>query len=406
MKKHYNQIDKDEIRKKIMGFGEKSVRKNFFPDLQSKTEEHKHGLKLLDQISDAICFIDIDTYQIIDHNNAFGQYFAINEESLKGRMFVNLLEEKDKEFIKKTFINIKEGRAHSDQSIVLDYLGKESYNAFIGETSFSLSHLGQATFFIAVIRDITKRVQAEKELHDLNAHLEKKVEERTLKLKEINSELQQFAYVVSHDLKAPLRGISQLAYWLNSDYGDKLDDEGKNLIKMLIQRVNILDDLIAGILQYSRVGRTDADKELVDLQDLLDEVSALFAANDKLELRFNLENNFIVAHRVRMEQIFQNLIDNALRYSDKEKTIVKIESHDLGSVWKIAIRDNGPGIDKKYHEKIFQIFQTLQEKSSDSTGIGLALIKKIVEMYNGNVHVESELGKGTSFIINIPKEQN
>lgn len=404
MKKHYNNNSKEEIRKKIMGFGEKSVRKNFFPDLQSKTEEHKHGLKLLDQISDAICFIDTDTLQIIDHNYAFSNYFSDDKESIKGRIFINLLKEKDKELIKKTFNFLIDGNSESDKSVVLDYLGAGESADFIGETSFSLSSLGDSNFIIAVIRDITKRVKAENELQNLNAHLERKVEERTQKLKEINSELQQFAYVVSHDLKAPLRGISQLAYWLQSDYSDVIDEEGKDLINMLIQRVNILDDLIAGILQYSRVGRTDTDKELVDLQEILDEVAILFEGNENLELQFNLENNYVVAHKIRIEQIFQNLIDNAIRYNDKDKTIISIESFDLGSVWKILVKDNGPGIDKKYHDKIFQIFQTLQEKNSDSTGIGLALIKKIVEMYNGHVFVESEPGKGTSFIINIPKE--
>jgi signal transduction histidine kinase len=273
----------------------------------------------------------------------------------------------------------------------------------IGETSFSLSKIGDSHFYIALIRDITERIEAEKKLKELNNELERKIEERTEKLKEINSELQQFAYVVSHDLKAPLRGISQIAYWLKNDYLDKLDTDGVDLLEMLIQRVNILDELIAGILQYSRVGRTEADKELIDLTELLDEVYTFFSTSENFELKYQLENNFIIAHKVRLEQVLQNLIDNAIRYNDKEKTIVSVESYDMGDSWKIIVRDNGPGIAKKYHDKVFQIFQTLQPKDSQSTGIGLALIKKIIEMYNGSIFIDSEVGKGTAFIINIPK---
>ncbi len=398
-------MQKEELRNKIMGFGEKSVRKNFFPDLQYKTEEHKHGLKLLNQVNDAICFIDLDTYQILDYNLAFADYFALPNKNLKGRIFLNLINNENASLTKQTLEQIKLGSLEK-LSLILKYEILNIDKLMIGETSFSLSRLGDANFIIAVVRDITDRVEAENSLKNMNLELEKKVEERTKKLKEINAELEQFAYIVSHDLKAPLRGISQLTYWLKNDYLSDLEPEGLELLEMLIQRVNIMDQLIAGILQYSRVGRTETDKELIDLKELIDEVHTFFNTNENFELLTKLENNYIIAHRIRIEQVIQNLVDNAIRYGDKEKTIVTIESYDLNNSWKIIVRDNGPGINKKYHDKIFKIFQTLQPKEVNSTGIGLSIIKKIIELYGGTIHIDSVLGIGTSFIINIPKSQS
>ncbi len=405
MKKHSKNIQKEELRNKIMGFGEKSVRKNFFPDLQHKTEEHKHGLKLLNQVNDAICFIDLDTYQILDYNLAFADYFALPNTNIKGRIFLNLILNENVSLTKQTLEQIKLGSLEK-LSLVLKYEIQNADKIMVGETSFSLSRLGGANFFIAVVRDITDRVAAENRLKNMNVQLEKKVEERTNKLKEINAELEQFAYIVSHDLKAPLRGISQIAYWLKNDFLSDLEPEGLELLDMLMQRVNILDQIIAGILQYSRVGRTETDKELIDLKELIDEVHSLFDTNKKFELQTKLENNFIIAHKIRIEQVIQNLVDNAIRYGDKEKTIVTIESYDLSNSWKIIVRDNGPGISKKYHDKVFKIFQTLHPKEVNSTGIGLSIIKKIIELYDGTIHIDSVLGKGTSFIINIPKSQS
>jgi len=250
----------------------------------------------------------------------------------------------------------------------------------------------------------------EQKITELNgAFLEVQKKEKLLKnqaeeLASINQDLKEFAYIVSHDLKAPLRAISSLVDWIASDYTDKFDDKGKELLDLLLGRVKRMHELIEGILRYSRVGRIKEDKILIDFNQLITDVIGLVAPPENIKVNVKGKYPKLVAEKTRMEQVFQNLLSNAIKYMDKPKGNVTITCEEKEEWWEFSVADNGPGIEEKHFKKIFQIFQTLAPRDEiESTGVGLSLVKKIVEMYGGKVWVESEVTKGSTFFFTVPK---
>ncbi len=253
--------------------------------------------------------------------------------------------------------------------------------------------LADHRMFTGIVRDVTERKQVEERQTRLVHELES-----------ANEELRNFAYVVSHDLKAPLRAISSLADWVVTDYADKLDDEGKDHMRLLLSRVRRMDGLIDGILQYSRVGRVKEAGVAVDLDQLVHEVIDLLSPPPNIAITIDNPLPTVVAERTRLQQVFQNLLSNAIKYMDKAEGNIRIGCVAAGNKWKLSVSDNGPGIEERYFEKIFQLFQTLAPRDRvESTGVGLALVKKIVEMYDGEIWVESKVGEGSTFFFTLPR---
>lgn len=253
--------------------------------------------------------------------------------------------------------------------------------------------LGERRMFTGMARDITERKLSE-------ASKLRLVEELT----SANEELTSFAYVVSHDLKAPLRGIGSLADWIATDDGDKFSEEGKEHMRLLIQRVHRMGAMIDGILQYSRVGRVREAVAPVDLNGLLPKVIDLLAPPSGIVVRVETALPAVVAEPTRMAQVFHNLVSNAIKYMGKPDGVVRIGCADHGHDWHFYVADDGPGIDPRHFDKVFQLFQTLAPRDRvESTGVGLALVKKIVEMYHGRIWIESAPGAGTTFCFTIPK---
>lgn len=218
-------------------------------------------------------------------------------------------------------------------------------------------------------------------------------------LERSNRELDQFAYVVSHDLKAPLRAIANLSQWLEEDLGGSLEAETRHKIELLRGRVRRLEKLIEGILEYSRIGRIKAAAEPVKVSELVAEVIEDLAPARELSIQFAAQMPEIIAVRIRLKQVFANLIGNAIRHHNKPDGQIWITVSDLGSWLEFSVADNGPGIAADYHHKIFEMFQTLQPRDTlESTGVGLALVKKIVESQGGSVSVISAEGQGANFI--------
>ena len=247
--------------------------------------------------------------------------------------------------------------------------------------------------FTGIVRDITARKQAEERQARLIHELES-----------ANEELKNFAYVVSHDLKAPLRAIGSLADWISTDQAEKLDAEGKEHLRLLVQRVRRMDSLIDGILQYSRVGRVREAVVAVDVNDVVQEALAMLAPPPHIRVEVAPELPTIRAERTRILQLFQNLLSNAIKYLDKPEGLIRIGSVAHDQDWEFSVSDNGPGIEPRHFKRIFQLFQTLAPKDRvESTGVGLALVKKIVEMYGGRVWIESQPGAGSTFFFTLPR---
>jgi len=258
------------------------------------------------------------------------------------------------------------------------------------------------TDMIVLQVEANERRKAERALARVNKHLAETVRE----LRRSNKELQDFAYVTAHDLKAPLRGIGTLADWIGSDYADKFDEAGREQLGLLKGRVSRMSELIDSILHYSEIGRTAKRREWVDLNKLLPEAIAQLAPPENMEIIIEEGLPELVSEKVRLIQIFQNLVGNAIRYMDKPQGRIRITCTADEQFWTFSVSDNGPGIGEKYFGKIFQMFQTLTRRDElESTGIGLAVVKKIVELQGGTVWVESQMGEGTTFSFTLPKQE-
>jgi two-component system sensor kinase FixL len=227
----------------------------------------------------------------------------------------------------------------------------------------------------------------------------------TLKqLEQANADLTDFAHVVSHDLKAPLRGIKMLTEWLCTDYRDQLSDEAAENLNLLESRVKRMYELIGGILQYSRVGRIKEDVVTVDLDALLPDIIDLISPPENIAVEIDGPLPAIQSERTRITQVFQNLLSNAVKYMDKPVGRVVVGCSQDDNAWTFSVSDNGPGIEQKHFDRIFKIFQTLDGKDDfESTGVGLTLVKKIVERYGGSVWVVSDVGQGSTFFFTWPK---
>ncbi len=240
-------------------------------------------------------------------------------------------------------------------------------------------------------------------LDDVNLE-EKKVKQRTLELESTNQELDRFAYSVSHDLKAPLRGIGQVVDWMYADFIDSSTDEQKENMNLMKARVGRMNDLIDGLLRYARVGRVEAVKEKVFLKKLISDVIDSLQPPKEIEVRMEGSFPTVFCVPVQIEQVFQNLVSNAIRYMGRKNGKIRIRYRDNDSEWIFSVEDNGVGIAKEHFERIFQIFQTLKPRDEvESTGIGLSIVKKVIELHNGRVWLESELGKGSTFFFSLPK---
>lgn len=244
--------------------------------------------------------------------------------------------------------------------------------------------------------ELTKLVNS---LNQMSETLSKNFNE----LKRKNSELDQFAYVVSHDLKAPLRGITNIISWIEEDHEKDITPEMNRNLLLIKGRTKRLENMINGLLEYARVGKIKKGNEKINLNVLLNDIKDLVApSNTVLKINGNMPEVF--AERILLEQVFSNLISNAVKHNNLRDPEIVIDCIEKMEWYDFSVADNGPGIEQEYFEKIFVIFQTLQERDAfETTGVGLAIVKKIIEDHKGSINVKSELGKGTTFTFTWPK---
>ncbi|MBL7560211.1 GHKL domain-containing protein [Olleya sp. YSTF-M6] len=216
-----------------------------------------------------------------------------------------------------------------------------------------------------------------------------------------NQELSDYAHMVSHDLKSPLRSIDALTTWFTQDYQSVIDDNGKQTLKLIRDSVDKMEKLISGILEYSTIGKNQIEVYDVDLNNLIDNVLKIIQVPNHINItKPNLP--IVKGDKYRLQQLFQNLIGNAIKYNDKDKGLIEIGVEEQKQYWQFYIKDNGKGIDSSYFDKIFKTFNKL-ENTPDSSGIGLSIVKKIVELYGGKIWLQSQVNIGTTFYFTLKK---
>lgn len=236
---------------------------------------------------------------------------------------------------------------------------------------------------------------------------ETKKDQYAEELQRSNQELEQFAYVASHDLRAPLKGIKMTAEWIAEDLAGQMTDDTRQNLKLLQSRAVRLEQLLNALLQYSRVQTKSHDRELTDVNTVISDVQVMLSIPEGVSVEVVGTLPKVLAVRVQLMQVFQNLIDNAIKHHDRESGFVTINAKENGAFWVFRVTDDGPGIPVEYHEKVLQIFQTLTRRDEkEASGMGLATVKKIIEQHGGELTIDSPLnGRGCAMQFTWPKSE-
>jgi len=360
-------------------------------ELKQATDKLRLFRTLIDQSNDCIFILEPKWGRFLDVNDRACESLGYSRKELL-EMSIKDIEEFPDDFSWQQ--QIEELKLKGDITIQGRHKCKDG-RRFFAETSLKFVKEEKEDYIIAIARDITERKRAEEK----QAELLKEVEST-------NRELKDFAYIVSHDLKAPLRGVKTLAEWISTDYADKLDEQGKEQIRLLMGRADRMQKLIDGVLEYSRVGRVKENRAVLNLNKVVAEVIDMIAPPENIIITIENELPTIECELTRISQVFQNLLSNAVKYMDKPQGQVRIGCVEEDGFWKFSVSDNGLGIEEKYFEKIFQIFQTLAPRDNvESTGVGLTVAKKIVELYGGRIWVQSKVGQGSTFFFTLPKQE-
>ena len=264
-----------------------------------------------------------------------------------------------------------------------------------------LDENGQADRVVGICMDITDRKRAEEALAQRAAELTR----LAAALERSNRELDAFAYAASHDLRAPLRGIANLAEWIQEDLATagELRPELAEMLELMRSRMHRMEALIEGILQYSRAGRVSQKFERVNTKKLVYDVVDLLSPPEEATILVGRLPTF-EAPALPLQQVFMNLIGNALKHSERADPVIEIECEERGRFYEFSVKDNGPGIPPEFHDRVWGIFQTLAPRDKvEGTGIGLSLVKKLVEAHGGRVWLESQPGQGATFCFAWPK---
>lgn len=360
---------------------------------ESLAAERVFAGNIIDTIQESLVVLD-ENYRVVSANRSFYKAFRLTPKAAEMRPIFELHErhwdsEEVRRLLSETPLTTR-GVEAFELEIEFPVIGRR--NLLVNARKVH-GKARERDLILLSIADITERKKLELEqthlIHELQA---------------ANDELKSFAYVVSHDLKAPLRAIGSLADWIAADQKERLDADGQEHLRLLMQRVRRMDALINGVLQFSRLGRVHETVADVDLNRLLHEITDSLAPPAHITVSVQDGLPTLRAERTRLQQVFQNLISNAIRFMDKPEGLIKIDCKAEGDMWQFSVSDNGPGIGERHFERIFQLFQTLNPRDRvESTGVGLAIVKKIVEMHGGHVWVESALGQGSTFFFTLPR---
>jgi two-component system sensor kinase FixL len=378
-----------EVRDILGIFWDITERKQAEEALQASEARYK---VLFFNAAEGIVAADLQTKRFSYANPAICRMFGYTEEELTRIGVADIHPKESLDHVLAEF----EAQVRGEKTLAnsLPCLRKDG-TLFYADVSATSAVLGDRKCLVGFFTDITERKQAEEK----QARLVEEIEDA-------NQELKDFAHIVSHDLKAPLCGIRTVAEWISADYADKLDEKGREQLGMLMERVERMYKLIDGVLAYSRVGRLKEKRIQVNLNELIRSIIDSLAVRENISIVVENELPVLECEETRITQVFQNLMSNAVKYMDKPEGQIRISCIEENGRWKFGVADNGPGIEEKDFERIFKIFQTAsQHKTAESTGIGLSIVKKIVELYGGKIWVESKVGEGSTFFFTLPKRE-
>ncbi|TKD66557.1 PAS domain-containing sensor histidine kinase [Flavobacterium sp. ASW18X] len=361
-------------------YNDVTIKKNYRRNLEA--EKLKYGNIVANM---NLGLVEVDTKgHILMTNNRFSEMVGVELQNLVGENVLNLIDmdADTRERIKQQFAKRQEHVSDSYEIEVRDKNG--ILRNWLVSAAPSYDESGHVVGSIGVHLDITEQKQLEKELE------------------QSNKGLQEYAHIVSHDLKSPLRSVTALITWLQEDYKEVLDENGQHTLKMITDKIEGMDRLIGGILKYSTVNSDTLDNTNVDVNEVIKEITEIIYIPDHVSVQIVGKLPTIKADKTKIHQLFQNFLSNAVVNIDKEVGVVAVASKETPTHWEFSVKDNGVGIPKEYHEKIFKIFQSIGNNER-STGIGLSIVKKIIDRYDGKVWLDSEIGVGTTFYFTLKK---
>ena len=380
----YNQ---SEITGYLWTFNDITLEKKYKQSLEAQKE--KYG-SIIANMNLGLLEVNNDD-EILMVNQSFLDMCGYTEEELIGQKGKELfLYKDDQRIIENENKKRLKGESNSYEIKSRDKFGRLKYWLISGAPNYNLN--GEVIGSIGVHLDITELKSLQLQKEKILAELEKS-----------NNELNEYAHIVSHDLKSPLRSIEALVSWIKSDNLGKFDATTVQNFQLIEDTLETMEQLISDILEYSRIGaRTDVIED-ADLNSVMESIKRLLYIPENVTLKIQENLPTLKGDRTKFQQLFQNLISNAIKFCDKEDGLVELKFAEKKQYYQFSIKDNGIGIEKQFHDKIFKIFHSLN-KSKDSTGIGLSIVKKIVDLYKGNIWLESEPGKGTTFFFSIKKQ--
>ena len=355
-------------------------------DLQAQKEKYSSIIANMN-----LGLVEVDNEDLVQLvNKSFCTLSGYTEKELYGNKLGQLLHVSDPKIILVHQKNRLKGISDTYEVNVQVKGGQKKHWLISGAPRYN--EKGQVIGSIGIHLDITEQYELSEQKEQLLKDLESS-----------NEGLQEYAHIVSHDLKSPLRSISALVSWLEEDFGDKLGPAGLSQLNLMQDKIASMDQLITGILRYSSIGSEKARFEICPTLKLVQQLKATIYWPEQIALRFNGIMPSINADKTQLQQLFQNLLSNAISHMDKPKGQIEIGYNDLGDLHEFSVKDNGIGIPKAYQEKIFEIFETL-ESGKGSSGIGLSIVKKIVQLHGGTIWVKSEYGAGATFYFTIKKD--
>ncbi|MDH7911326.1 PAS domain S-box protein [Winogradskyella sp. SYSU M77433] len=328
--------------------------------------------------------------RIVMANQSYLKMTGYSEDEVLGKVGKDILLAKaDRDMVEERMKERKNGLTNAYEIRIKNKKGELRHWLISGAPNYNFN--GQVTGSIGIVYDITE-IKA--------LHLQK--ENLLLKLEKSNDELQEYAHIVSHDLKSPLRSIDALLQWIKEDNKDKLDEASMQNISHIETTLEKMEQLISDVLEYSSVGSDNSKNESVDTNDLVNDLIKILYIPEHIEVEVHNKLPIVTGDKTKLQQLFQNLISNAVKFIDKPKGKIDIKLNVSSDYYQFSISDNGIGIEEKFHEKIFKIFHSLN-KSKDSTGIGLSIVKKIVDLHDGKIWLNSKPGIGTTFHFTLKK---